>query len=610
MNKRNVTVYITFVVATVVSIIALVFAEERYLEYTVKRGDTQWGIASEYLHDPFLWPKIWIVNPNIKNPDRIYPGQKIRLPNSLLKEEKKVEKSTVVIVTLPQERVAESAKKLLEPFLKDLKIEETEEEPVTEVAEVMKEEGKEAQEESSENEMITAQVEEVIELPSVAPGEEILRLDSPDVYEIPEEPEAAPEKEPEKAPEVEEPVKEEAPVTEKPKEKVVPEEPQPAPVPVQKTKEEVQPPPEKQPQLLPPVLPKFHELKKKKKEKKPVVTPAPEIEKEEIEPEEYVELVPLPEGKDRIAIFPFENLSKTPDALSYVMPFIKKQIEDKGVEIVPQKKLEKFLVKYRIRRTGFVSRDTMRKIRKELGVTKVLTGSVINFLQQANPKVGILARLIDTGTGEIVWADYSTATGEDFVTILGLGRIGSVKELSEKVVERLFEGFNPRQQKQDKNSIRVAVVPFYNTTDYIDAGLIVAYMYIVELFKDPMFDPVELGDLRDLMIRFKIRPNGELRYSEIDALYKKLKIDGIIVGMVDEYSESAYAESAPMVSIFSRLIDAKTKKLLWANFQLLDGDKEIIVLDWRKMRSADKVAYRTITKQIKELEKLSWRERF
>ena len=72
-------------IVVLLSIMSLALAQEQEMkDYKVQQGDTLWDISNKELNDSFLWPKVWKENPEIANPDKIMPGQTIKIPLYLI----------------------------------------------------------------------------------------------------------------------------------------------------------------------------------------------------------------------------------------------------------------------------------------------------------------------------------------------------------------------------------------------------------------------------------------------------------------------------------------------------------------------------------------------
>jgi len=109
-----------FFMAGLLILPAFAFSEMQEIkDYKVKGGDTLWDISNKELQDPFLWPKVWKENPEIKNPDRIYPDQSIRIPLYLLQKEGKEEAIQEPVI---EEKTAEQAIAAASPELAPVKI--------------------------------------------------------------------------------------------------------------------------------------------------------------------------------------------------------------------------------------------------------------------------------------------------------------------------------------------------------------------------------------------------------------------------------------------------------------------------------------------------------
>jgi hypothetical protein len=80
MNK-SIRVWLSLLIMLLIGLPSLSAIAAETRTYTIKKGDTLWGISERFVKDPYYWPSLWSNNPDITNPHLIYPGQKVRLYN-------------------------------------------------------------------------------------------------------------------------------------------------------------------------------------------------------------------------------------------------------------------------------------------------------------------------------------------------------------------------------------------------------------------------------------------------------------------------------------------------------------------------------------------------
>lgn len=99
--------------------------------HIVVKGDTLWDISKTYLHNPFLWPKLWQWNDYIMNPHFIYPGNKIRLKAPSRAAKKSIKLPVTVLKPEPtEEAVVEEVEE--EVIVEEVSVEEVKPQPVVE----------------------------------------------------------------------------------------------------------------------------------------------------------------------------------------------------------------------------------------------------------------------------------------------------------------------------------------------------------------------------------------------------------------------------------------------------------------------------------------------
>ena len=142
---------------------------------------------------------------------------------------------------------------------------------------------------------------------------------------------------------------------------------------------------------------------------------------------DYVESEDTIENIKTVAVMPFENLTKFPDAGEIVSELFTTELyQSTHFKILDRNQAKRVMREKKITPPQIIDRRFAQKIGKILEVDGVFIGSVSEYWyrlekkkrRQAGeePAVGVNARLIDVESGEVVWASSHSRSSHDALT--------------------------------------------------------------------------------------------------------------------------------------------------------------------------------------------------
>jgi len=153
----------------------------------------------------------------------------------------------------------------------------------------------------------------------------------------------------------------------------------------------------------------------------------------------------------RMAILPFDNLSNTQGAGRSIESLVLIEfLKRSTLKIVDPGEVSSVLSRERIRLATNIPKETIHTLGTGLGVRLLMMGTVHQYeMQSASgaggsgniPVIAVTLRIIDTDSGDIVWASTATRRGNDREIVFGIGKIQSLNQLAEVISMELAQAF-------------------------------------------------------------------------------------------------------------------------------------------------------------------------
>jgi len=338
---------------------------------------------------------------------------------------------------------------------------------------------------------------------------------------------------------------------------------------------------------------------------------------------------PPPGMQSLIAVMPVENLTGVPVPADAVRRSFVQSMRRKGLNILGDDALEKFLETHRIRYTGGLNRDLGKALREETGANAVLFATLELFDDSNPPKAALAARLVSThGNPDILWMEGVGMAGNHAPGFLLLGLIDDPSVIWENAKGRILDSLTVylsggtyhdarRSEKRfapksihgiapkppvGKGTVSVAVLPFRNESTRRNAGEILALHFTRELSNSGYLEVVEPGEVRQVLLRSRTIMEGGLSLPQADILHAALDVDLVLTGVVMEYQDFIGGNGNPKVEFSMRVFDMKTRQIAWSSLSYNEGDDGVFFFNLGKVNTAHEMASGMVRSVVDRME--------
>jgi len=149
----------------------------------------------------------------------------------------------------------------------------------------------------------------------------------------------------------------------------------------------------------------------------------------------------------RVAVLPLFNRTGFSEASRIsTSAYIAQMVTKTDYQVEFPGNIQNFLVRERIIIRDKIDLSTIELMHKRLGVDAVVLGEVIEFFGPAGetgasdtPLVHLSVRMVDAETGRILFMASHFRTGDDYMKIIGIGKIRSTTALAQKVAGEIVD---------------------------------------------------------------------------------------------------------------------------------------------------------------------------